>query len=45
MKEVIEKTSYVKPLSRLIMLDIESVICASGQQGTGTLPEYTYEEW
>lgn len=45
MKEVIEKTSYVEPLSRLIKLDKESVICASGQQETGTLPEYIYEEW
>lgn len=45
MKEVIEKTSYVKPLSGLIMLDKESVICASEQLGTGTLTEYIYEEW
>lgn len=45
MKEVIQKTSYVKPLSSLVILDDESVICASQQQETGALPEYTYEEW
>lgn len=45
MKEVIQKTSYVKPLFGLIMLDKECIICASQQQETGALPEYTYEEW
>lgn len=40
-----KKTSYEKPLSSLVMLDDEGVICASELQETGTIPEYTYEEW